>query len=83
MPNKNRSSRTDRRSAKTRQKMNMQIAGIGIVVLVGVAILWVSLSNRKPSGNTAQEPALVGTKQYSSAPPMLIDKSKSYTATVK
>jgi len=28
-------------------------------------------------------PELVGTKQYSSAPPMLIDTSKLYTATVK
>ena len=28
-------------------------------------------------------PTLVGTKKYSSAPPMLIDKTKQYTATVK
>lgn len=30
-----------------------------------------------------QAPVLVGTKTYSSAPPMLIDKTKQYTATVK
>lgn len=32
---------------------------------------------------SGQVPALVGTKQYASAPPMLIDKNKQYTATVK
>jgi cyclophilin family peptidyl-prolyl cis-trans isomerase len=32
---------------------------------------------------SGQEPKLVGTKTYSSAPPMLIDKTKQYTATVK
>lgn len=32
---------------------------------------------------TSATPVLVGTKQYSSAPPMLIDRSKQYFATVK
>jgi len=40
-------------------------------------------SIQKPAQNGGQMPALVGTKQYASAPPMLIDKSKQYTATVK
>jgi cyclophilin family peptidyl-prolyl cis-trans isomerase len=37
----------------------------------------------QPPQTGGQAPALVGTKTYSSAPPMLIDKSKTYTATVK
>lgn len=83
MPDKKRPTRSKRRSAKTGRKVNMQIAGIAIVALVAVAIIWVSANNRKPAENSAQMPVLVGTRQYSSAPPMLIDKSKSYTATVK
>jgi cyclophilin family peptidyl-prolyl cis-trans isomerase len=37
----------------------------------------------QPAQTGGQAPALVGTKTYASAPPMLIDKSKQYTATVK
>jgi peptidylprolyl isomerase len=37
----------------------------------------------QPAQSGGQAPALVGTKTYASAPPMLIDKSKTYTATVK
>jgi len=37
----------------------------------------------QPAQNGNQLPALVGTKTYASAPPMLIDKNKQYTATVK
>ena len=49
-----------------------------------IAIIWaVSSSAQKPAANTADQPALVGTKQYASAPPMLIDPKKQYTATVK
>ncbi len=37
----------------------------------------------QPAAATGEEPKLVGTKQYSAAPPMLIDKNKQYSATVK
>jgi len=37
----------------------------------------------QPAQASGQVPALVGTKTYASAPPMLIDKSKTYTATFK
>jgi cyclophilin family peptidyl-prolyl cis-trans isomerase len=36
-----------------------------------------------PGAQTQEIPMLVGTKQYDSAPPMLIDTNKQYTATVK
>jgi len=37
----------------------------------------------QPAQASRQVPALVGTKTYASAPPMLIDKNKQYTATFK
>jgi len=37
----------------------------------------------QPAQTGGQAPALVSTKTYASAPPMLIDKSKQYTATFK
>ncbi len=36
-----------------------------------------------PPADSGQVPALVGTKTYASAPPMMIDKSKQYFANVK
>jgi peptidylprolyl isomerase len=37
----------------------------------------------QPAQTSGQSPALVGTKTYASAPPMLIDKNKQYSATFK
>ena len=54
-----------------------------VLILVATAVLRVSLSARKPAEKGPQLPALVGDKQYASAPPMLIDITKKYTATVK
>ena len=43
----------------------------------------VTAASSTQAAGTVATPALVGTKQYASAPPMLIDKTKPYTATVK
>ena len=48
-----------------------------------IAIVWAILSAQQPKEQAGQLPELVGTKQYAAAPPMLIDQSKQYTATVK
>jgi cyclophilin family peptidyl-prolyl cis-trans isomerase len=88
-----------KRSKKSRQQKrsdpnrNFRIGAIAIIVLVvaAIVILVVRSLPRPPQTTQAaqstqgsgQLPALVGTKQYASAPPMLIDKSKQYTATVK
>ncbi len=63
--------------------MNIQVVALVIVVLVLAAIIWRIATSQKPTQSTGQVPELVGTKQYSAAPPMSIDKSKQYTATVK
>jgi len=89
MPNKKRSTKSNQRSAKTRrspetsQNVIIQRVAIAVLILVAVAIIWRIASSQKPTQSTGQSPSLVGTKQYSSAPPMSIDPKKQYTATVK
>jgi cyclophilin family peptidyl-prolyl cis-trans isomerase len=90
MSTKKRPTRPNKRAQKTNRLSNIQIGGIAIIVLVVAAIVYAVVSSataaaQKPAAqtNAGPLPTLVGTKQYSSAPPMLIDKSKQYTATVK
>jgi Peptidyl-prolyl cis-trans isomerase (rotamase) - cyclophilin family len=74
------------------------IGGLVALILVIIAVIVVVQTSKNtpaaPATPTTQQttaaaaatggvPTLISTKQYSSAPPMLIDKSKSYTATVK
>ncbi len=66
------------------------IAGVGIIVVVLAVVVYLAFFANKPTASTQPTlaagqptPHLVGTKQYSSAPPMLIDPSKQYFATVK
>jgi cyclophilin family peptidyl-prolyl cis-trans isomerase len=87
--------RDARRAARARRRLYTRIitAGIIIVVLVGV-IWWVTnaVKSKTGAGQSATQtstsqggptPELVGTKKYSAAPPMLIDVTKQYFATVK
>lgn len=72
---------------KRQQNRTPWIVG-GVIVLMALIILLIVISNlpktaAAPSEPSGGVPTLIGTKQYSSAPPMLIDTSKSYTATVK
>ncbi len=52
------------------------------LVVLFLAASAVSCSGGTQSAGNAPLPRLVGTKQYASAPPMLIDKNKQYSATV-
>ena len=56
---------------------------LAVIVLVVAATVWAIVSSQKPEESAGQIPELVGAKQYASAPPMLIDQSKQYTAMVK
>ena len=81
---KKRTTQASRRAARNAKRVNTRLIAIGIFAVVLIAIIWaVSSSAQKPAANAADQPALVGTKQYSAAPPMLIDPKKQYTATVK
>ncbi|HEX2696653.1 MAG TPA: peptidylprolyl isomerase, partial [Anaerolineales bacterium] len=87
------SSKRNRRTNRT-QLDGIQIAGIVIIALVVVGALWLLIGRNKtntvatgdygkPFTTTIQGPKLIGPKQYESAPPMIIDPSKQYFATVK
>jgi cyclophilin family peptidyl-prolyl cis-trans isomerase len=93
-PPTKRMTRAEVRAAKARQKETIRIIGIVVIAVAIVGIVWLIASSQKkpaqtsasqtnPAQNGGATPAPVGTKQFSSAPPMLIDKSKQYTATVK
>ncbi|MDP2975753.1 MAG: peptidylprolyl isomerase [Anaerolineales bacterium] len=83
MSAKKRSKKTSKRRRKTGQKMSIQAIAIGVILVVLAAIAWMMISSQKPKADAGQIPTLVGTKQYSSAPPMLIDRNKQYFATLK
>jgi cyclophilin family peptidyl-prolyl cis-trans isomerase len=57
------------------------IATLGI--LVSLVYACVPSSTPQSSGDLGVMPRLVGTKQYDSAPPLMIDVAKQYFATVK
>ncbi|HBG74144.1 MAG: hypothetical protein A2X25_04130 [Chloroflexi bacterium GWB2_49_20] len=92
MPRNNLSRKASRKAARQKQKKTTQGAILLGVVLVAVILIWAIVSNLPagvPAAGNPTEPAvintpeLVGTKQYSSAPPMLIDVTKQYFANVK
>jgi peptidylprolyl isomerase len=82
MSKKKRSNKPAARAAKSERKGGMSVPVVVIIILLILLLIWVSLSRRKPAVTQPQLPALVGYKQYASAPPMLIDVDKQYTATV-
>jgi len=90
MSNTHTTKRDARRTARARQKLYTRIIIAGILIIIIATVIWLVVSSQqaKPAGlqiPTAggQIPKLVGTKQYSGAPPMLIDVSKQYFATIK
>jgi len=92
MPANNQTKKARLKAAQQkRKKVNQTIAYIGIVVVLAL-VIWVIFSNLTP-GTTSTDnpsnqvggintPSVVGTKQYSAAPPMLIDVTKQYFANV-
>lgn len=66
---------------KTAQKFDRRLVIGGVILLLLIVIGAAVLLSQKPAAQPT--PKLVGTRQYASAPPMLIDTSKQYTATVK
>ena len=83
MSNKKRSARSNPRAAKTNSKVNARVVALAAVALVAVIIIGVIVSAQKPQANAGQSTTPATPKQFTAAPPMLIDKNKHYTATVK
>ncbi len=75
MPEKRRSGGRNKRTGQIRPRLDwIQIVGIAIVVILLAAAAWLIASSQKPTTQSMQ---------WASAPPMTIDISKQYTATVK
>jgi cyclophilin family peptidyl-prolyl cis-trans isomerase len=83
MSKKRASSRAGRRARRERQRVIARAAAIGGFVLLAAVLLWVILSSQKTQTQKGEIPPLNATKQYAYAPPMLIDTSKQYFATVE
>jgi cyclophilin family peptidyl-prolyl cis-trans isomerase len=90
MAKKHSTKREARRVARSREKLYTRIIGIGIVILLASVIIWLISVAQKAKSEGGQNstvgdstPVLIGTKQYSSAPPMQIDTSKKYFAHVR
>ena len=86
------------RQRRARQRLYRHIVTIGGIVLAVAVVAWVVVSSLQPKAGTSTgadatlaayeqansaTPMLVGTKQYNHAPPITIDLSKQYFATVK
>jgi peptidylprolyl isomerase len=89
MPRTHISKSEDRRAARARRKLINWIILVGGVVIVLALVGWFIWLSRPATTAGVQTPLaggptphLVGTKQYSAAPPMLIDVNKQYFATV-
>jgi peptidylprolyl isomerase len=78
MPSKKRSAQVQQRSknANANSGALLQIGALVVIVLVVIGLVWAAAVANKPK---ASSPG----KQYASAPPMTIDQTKQYLATVK
>jgi peptidylprolyl isomerase len=84
MGTKERTKRQSIRARQSRQRLYTRILLIGIGVILLIIFLWLVIGGlMKNKSDTSGIPQMVGTKQYSSAPPMLIDINKGYQAVVK
>jgi len=90
--------RDARRAARARRKLYTRIITAGIIFVILVVVIWLVTNSLRSQQIAAQSatptltslpiqggptPELVGTKQYSAEPPMMIDVTKQYFATVK
>jgi len=68
-----------------RTERGIQLIGVGVVIVLVVALVFAYLSNREtatPNADAVDAPQ-VSSKQYDAYPPMTIDTSKQYFATFK
>jgi cyclophilin family peptidyl-prolyl cis-trans isomerase len=75
--------RTKKSKKRVAQKMDsMQYIAIGVIAVVVVLIVWMSIPKGQGEEQATGAPETFA-KQYSAPPPMTIDESKEYYATVK
>ncbi len=89
MSKNNLSRREALRAARSRRKLVSRILTIAVVVLFIGVVIWMVINSQKQASPVqtptydGSTPYLVGTKQYSSAPPFTLDLSRQYFAVVK
>jgi len=97
MSSKQQTKRSARQAARARKRLITRIIGYVLVVLGVAAIIFVvysfrrgsTIANQSPTGSSSiptpggPTPVLIGTKQFAAAPPMIIDVSTQYFATVQ
>jgi cyclophilin family peptidyl-prolyl cis-trans isomerase len=71
------------RARAARQRRNIQIASLAALVLVSAAVIWLVVSRQTAPAATAEAAPTVKALQYNAPPPMTIDASKQYFATVE
>jgi peptidylprolyl isomerase len=74
--------RLEKRRRKSRQRI-VQVIGLGLVVLVVGAVIWIIIASQPPKANTNQNVPTVAVMHFSAPPPMQINVNKQYFATVK
>jgi cyclophilin family peptidyl-prolyl cis-trans isomerase len=75
--------RQARRKIRERQKLATRIITISFLVILIIVVALLTTSTIKNKEKSMKMPELVGTKQYSFAPPLFIDVEKKYYAQVK
>ena len=71
--------------ARQIRKRVITVGVIVIFILVVLVLVWSMFANQPDASQVEKNgiPVLVGTKQYSAAPPMLVDQTKNYLAVVR
>lgn len=88
MSKRNISQRQALRAARSRRRLISRILTFAIIAIMVGIIIWVIIGSQKPASPIqtptigGPTPHLIGTKQFSSAPPFLLDVNKQYSATV-
>jgi cyclophilin family peptidyl-prolyl cis-trans isomerase len=71
------------RAREARQRRNIQIAALSVLVLVVAGVIWLVAAQKGAEAGTASAAPTVKALQYDAPPPMTIDPSKQYFATVE
>jgi len=82
MANKKRDQIRQERAKIARQEKMIRTVGIGLVVVIGIALAW-SFFSKRAAGTPLDKIPSATSKLYDAPPPMTIDVTKQYFATVK
>ncbi len=80
---KQKKSAKQRAREKARKTRNTQLIALGLILAVIVALAWILWPKADKTDTPVAEAPEVAQDQYDSSPPMTIDVSKQYFATVK